>query len=157
VSRPLLVARNLDRGTVIAERLEDGSSFWSKFMGLMGRPSLPPGDGLWLPGGNSIHMLFMRFAIDIVFVSKPTPGDGRGDTRNGRRDAHDGPDAPRRVVSVRRSLPPWRGVVWYARGAHGAIELPRGTIDATGTAVGDRVTIEPAPAQADTGRATAER
>ena len=37
MTRPLLVARNISRGTILAERLEDGSSFWAKFMGLMGR------------------------------------------------------------------------------------------------------------------------
>ena len=64
------VARNLDQGTVLAERLETASSFWGKFLGLMGRPSLSAGDGLWLPGGNGIHMMFMRFPIDAVFLSK---------------------------------------------------------------------------------------
>ena len=40
-------------------------------MGLMGRPSLAAGAGLWLPASNGIHMMFMRFPIDAVFVSKP--------------------------------------------------------------------------------------
>ena len=73
VSRRRLVARNVSRGTQLAERLENGSSFWAKFMGLMGRAALPDGDGLWLPGENGIHMLFMRFPIDVVFVA-PTFG-----------------------------------------------------------------------------------
>ena len=76
MSRPPLVARNVSRETVLAERLENGSSFWAKFMGLMGRASLAHGDGLWLPGENGIHMLFMRFAIDVVFVSAPAGGRG---------------------------------------------------------------------------------
>ena len=117
------VARNLDRGTVLAERLETAASLWSKFMGLMGRPSLPAGDGLWLPASNGIHMMFMRFPIDAVFVSKPEP------------------DGSRRVKSVHRGLRAWTGVVWLVRGADGVLELPVGTIDATGTAVGDRLEI----------------
>ena len=126
--RRRLVARNVSRGTPLAERLEDGSSFWAKFMGLMGRASLPSGDGLWLPGENGIHMLFMRFPIDVVFVSPP-----RG-----------GPSGRRRVLSMRRALPPWRGVVWRVGGAKGVLELPVGTIDASGTAVGDEIAIDPA-------------
>jgi uncharacterized protein len=126
VTKPMLVARNVSRGTVLAERLENGSSFWAKFMGLMGRASLPRGDGLWLPGENGIHMLFMRFAIDVVFVSAPVGG----------------PDAPRRVLSVRRSIPPWRGVVWRVGGGKGVLELPVGAIDASATAVGDQIAIE---------------
>jgi uncharacterized membrane protein (UPF0127 family) len=128
VSRPPLVARNVSRGTVLAGRLEDGSSFWSKFMGLMGRGSLPAGDGLWLPGENGIHMLFMRFAIDVVFVSPPAGGKG----------------GPRRVLSANPAVRPWRGVVWRVGGAKGVLELPVGTIEASGTVVGDEIAIESA-------------
>jgi uncharacterized membrane protein (UPF0127 family) len=127
VSRPRLVARNATRATVLVERLEDGSSFWAKFMGLMGRSSLAQGDGLWLPDENGIHMLFMRFAIDVVFVSAPAGGRG----------------GPRRVISLRRSIPPWRGVVWRVGGAKGVLELPAGTIDSSATAIGDEILIEP--------------
>jgi hypothetical protein len=128
VSRSRLIARNVSRGTQLAERLEDGGSFWAKFMGLMGRASLPAGEGLWLPGENGIHMLFMRFPIDVVFVSRPSAGSS----------------GPRRVLSVQRALPPWRGVVWRVGGANGVLELPVGTIEASGTAVGDEVAIDTA-------------
>jgi uncharacterized membrane protein (UPF0127 family) len=126
VSKRLLIARNASRGTVLAERLENGASFWAKFMGLMGRPSLPQGDGLWLPGENGIHMLFMRFAIDVVFVS---PAATKSDPR-------------RRVLSLHRAVPPWRGVVWRVGGAKGVLELPPGTIDRSGTVLGDEIVIE---------------
>ena len=121
------VARNVSRETVLAERLETASSFGGKLMGLMGRPSLPAGGGLWLPGGNGIHMMFMRFPIDAVFGSKPSPADGS-----------------RVVKSVHRGLRAWTGLVPWVGGAHGVLELPVGTIDASGTAVGDRVEIREA-------------
>ena len=117
------VARNLDRGSVLAEPLETAGSFWGKFMGLMGRPSLDRGSGLWLPGANGIHMMFMRFPIDAVFVT--------------RADA----EGVRRVRSVHRGVRAWTGLVPLITGAHGVLELPVGTIDASGTAVGDRVEI----------------
>ncbi len=117
------VARNLDRDTVLAEHLETAASLWGKFMGLMGRPSLLLGDGLWLPASNGIHMMFMRFPIDAVFVSKPEA------------------DGSRRVKSVHRRLRAWTGVVWLVRGADGVLELPVGTIDASETAVGDRLEV----------------
>ena len=116
-------ARNLDRATVLAERLETAGSLWAKFMGLMGRPSLAAGDGLWLPASNGIHMMFMRFPIDAVFVSKP------------------GPDGARTVKSVHNNLRAWTGLVPLVRGADGVLELPVGTIDASRTAVGDRVEV----------------
>jgi len=117
------VVRNLDRDTVLAARLETAASFWGKFMGLMGRPSLPDGEGLWLPGGNGIHMMFMRFPIDAVFVT--------------RAEA----DGTRRVRSVHRAVRAWTGLIPLITGAHGVLELPVGTIDASRTEVGDRVEI----------------
>ena len=117
------VARNLDRGSVLAEPLETAGSFWGKFMGLMGRSSLPAGEGLWLPGGNGIHMMFMRFPIDAVFV---TNADAEG---------------VRLVRSVHRNVKAWTGLIPLITGAHGVLELPVGTIDATATEVGDRVEI----------------
>lgn len=119
-----LVARNLTRGTVVAEPLEDAASFWGKFRGLMGRPDLAAGAGLWLPGSNGIHMLFMRFAIDCVFLGAEVA------------------DGSRAVVGLRRALPPWRGIVWYVRGANGVLELPVGAIDASATQQGDRVSLD---------------
>lgn len=119
----MLVARNADRGTVLASQLEVAAGLWSKFMGLMGRATLAPGSGLWLPASNGIHMMFMRFPIDAVFLGSP------------------GPDDARPVVSVHRGLRAWTGLVPYVRGAHGVLELPTGAIDASATQVGDLVEI----------------
>ena len=123
-----LRARNLSRSTGIAERLEVADSLWAKFMGLMGRRDLEPDAGLWLTDSNGIHMMFMRFAIDAVFLGDPDPG------RAGARP----------VVSVHRGLRAWTGLVPLVRGAHGVLELPVGTIERSGTAVGDLVVLEPA-------------
>jgi uncharacterized membrane protein (UPF0127 family) len=116
-------AWNVTRGLPIAERLELGESFWARFRGLMRRASLPEGAGLWLPGSPSIHMLFMRFPIDCVFL--------------GRLDA----DGRRPVVGLRRALRPWTGVVWWVRGGQGVVELPVGAIERSATEVGDLVSL----------------
>jgi len=92
----------------------------------MGRPELPPGGGMWLQPGSSIHMLFMRFPIDAVFLGRPDDSGGR------------------RVVAVHARLRPWTGVVWWARGADGCLELPAGTAAASGTEVGDVIRFEDA-------------
>jgi uncharacterized membrane protein (UPF0127 family) len=117
-------ARNITRDTVLAERLELGESLLARFMGLMGRPGLPPGDGLWLSGTNGIHMFFMRFAIDAVFLSKARP--------DGNRD----------VLAAHAGVRPWIGLVPLVRGADGVIELPSGTIEASGTRRGDTIRFE---------------
>jgi hypothetical protein len=119
-----VVARNLTRGTVLAGQVEVAASLWARFMGLMGRAALMPGDGLWLTGTNGIHMFFMRFAIDAVFLGRP------------------GPDGDRVVLATRPSLRPWLDLVPLVRGADGCLELPAGTIEATGTVKGDTVRTE---------------
>ncbi len=119
-----LRAVNVRDESLLAEALEVAESFGGRFMGLMGRSSLPPGGGLWLRPASSVHMLFMRFPIDAVFLGKP------------------GADGARRVVSVRADLRPWVGVVWWARGADGCLELPAGAAAASGTVVGDLVRLE---------------
>jgi uncharacterized membrane protein (UPF0127 family) len=118
-----IAARNLTRGTALATDVEIARSFWGRFMGLMGRPPLLPGHGLWIPATNGIHMFFMRFAIDAVFLGKP------------------GPDAGHPIVALRSSLSAWTGIVPLVRGAHGVLELPVGAIRSSGSEVGDRVSI----------------
>jgi uncharacterized membrane protein (UPF0127 family) len=122
-----VIARNVTRGTVLADRVEIAASLWAKFMGLMGRRDLPVGDGLWLPASNGIHMFFMRIAIDAVFVGRA------------------GRDGSRTVLSVHRNLRPWRGMVPLVRGADGCLELPVGAIDASATVPGDVIRIEEEP------------
>ena len=107
-------------------RLEVASSWLSRLRGLIGRRGLGPGEGLYLPGTNSIHMLFMRFAIDVVFVGAPRT------------------DGSRQVVAVRERLAPWTGVVWWVRGARGVVELPAGSLAASGLKLGDYVSFGPA-------------
>ena len=116
--------RNLTRGTEVADQVEVADSFGARFRGLIGRPSLPAGRGLWLTGTSNIHMFFMRFPIDAVFLGRPATDGGR------------------RVVAVHAGLRPWTGIVWYARGADGCLELPAGAAAASGTAVRDLIALE---------------
>jgi uncharacterized membrane protein (UPF0127 family) len=117
----------VDRGTVLAARVEVANGLWGRFMGLMGRASLAEGAGLWLSGTNGIHMMFMRFPIDAVFLGRPIAGEG----------------GAQEVLSVHPGLRAWVGLVPIVRGAYGVLELPIGTINRTGTAAGDRVMLEP--------------
>jgi len=64
----VLRARNLTRGSEVAGQVEVADSFGTRFRGLMGRASLLPGGGLWLTGTSNIHMFFMRFPIDLVYL-----------------------------------------------------------------------------------------
>ena len=108
---------------MLAEHLEVAASLWGRFRGLMGRSTLPAGHGLFIDGTNGIHMFFMRFPIDAVFVGRPAA------------------DGSRPVLSVHRNVRPWVGLVPLVRGAAGVLELPVGTIDGSGTARGDVVRL----------------
>ena len=93
-------------GEVLAETLEKPRTFVGRGIGLMLRASLPPGHGMLIDPCNGIHMLFMRFPIDVLFL-----------------DRHD------RVKRVYRRVPPWYGVVWLVWGARKVVELEPGALD----------------------------
>lgn len=101
-------------GTVVCARCEVASSHWRRFVGLMGRSSLAPDEGMLFPRTGSIHMFFMRFPIDAVFC-----------------------DRDLRVVKVSRDLKPWRTAA--ARAAKVVIELAAGAAD--GIEPGDRLEL----------------
>jgi uncharacterized protein len=111
---------------VLISKVEVAESLIGRMRGLMGRSALGRDEALYLPGTNSIHMMFMRFPIDVVFVGKPRA------------------DGALPVLAVRRALRPWRGVVWWIRGAKGALELPAGALDDAGIEVGDLTRLEAA-------------
>jgi uncharacterized protein len=87
--------------------------------GLLGRRELPPGEGLLIRPTWSIHMFFMRFPIDAVFLD----GDGV-------------------VVRVVPELRPWRTA--SHRGAKEVLELAAGETARRGVQVGDRLLVEAA-------------
>lgn len=104
-------------------RLEVANSWLSRLRGLIGRSELRQGEGLFMPGTNGVHMLFMRFAIDCLFLG-PLRADGT-----------------RQVVAVRERLAPWRGIVWWVRGARAAVEVGAGAIATAGLRPGDAVKL----------------
>lgn len=115
-------ALNVTRGTTLATRLELAGTGEKRRKGLLGRDSLLPGEGLWIAPCESVHTLFMRFAIDLVYL-----------------------DRKHCVRKVRSSVGAWRVSACFS--AHSVLELPAGTVKATRTERGDSVEIGPAGAQ----------
>lgn len=90
---------------------------WRRFVGLLDRTSLAPGSGLILENCSGIHMFGMRFPIDALYV-----------------------DARNTVIHAISRLAPWRIGPLDPTAAY-IVELPAGMIEATGTSVGDILTI----------------
>ena len=104
---------NVTRGTTVGGRIRVASSTKDRTVGLLRTPEVKTDEGLWIERSPSIHMFFMPYAIDAVFVSKAG-----------------------RVTKVVPNLKPWR-VVWWARGAQDCLELRAGAAADSGTQVGD--------------------
>ena len=106
------LVRNATRDTLLGDAIQRADTSTTRKVGLLKHISLEPGHGIWIVPCQGIHMFFMKFAIDLVYVSRA-----------------------KHVKKVVRSIPPWRISVCLS--AHSVIELPVGTIDRTGTAPGD--------------------
>ena len=96
-------------------RLEVADNFWSRFCGLMLRRSIGAADGLLLSPCNSVHMSFMRFGLDIVYL-----------------------DDVGCVLKIVPRLRPWLGFSWCPK-ATAAIELPAGKAQELGLVSGDSI------------------
>ena len=57
-------------GSMIAARCELAESMAARTVGLLGRKGLAPGEGMLISRTGSVHMFFMRFAIDVVFLDR---------------------------------------------------------------------------------------
>jgi uncharacterized membrane protein (UPF0127 family) len=84
------------------------------------RGPLAEGEAMLIRPSSSVHMFFMRYPLDIVFIAK----DGT-------------------VVKVVPNLKQWR-VALGGKGAHSALELAAGK--AAGIGVGDRIAFDSTPA-----------
>ena len=104
-------------GTVVCAQCVVADSAWLRTKGLLGRASLDEDEGILLRPGSSIHMFFMRFAIDAVFLDKEL-----------------------RVVRVAADLKPWR--MASKLGAKAVLELPHGRCARAGVVEGDLLVLE---------------
>lgn len=110
---------NDTRHTVLAESSKSATNPVTRGVGLTGRKSLPEGGGLIIRPCNSVVSFLMRFPIDVIFL------DERG-----------------QVCHLIKPLVPWRASK-MVRGSRQVVELPAGTIDRTGTQLGDTIQIVP--------------
>jgi uncharacterized protein len=101
-------------GSVACERCKVAHRMWPRMRGLLGKRGLESGEGLLIRPAPSIHTFFMRFPIDVVFLS-----------RQGE------------VLKVAERVPPWRAR--SCRRSYAVLELAAGEAGRRGIAVGDRL------------------
>jgi uncharacterized protein len=104
---------NRTRGTVLGASVRLADSLPRRMRGFLFRPAPTEGEGILLSPCKAVHMFGVGFALDVVFIS-----------------------ASGEVVATYRDLAPWRRSRLHGSALH-ALELPPGTIRASGTMVGD--------------------
>jgi uncharacterized membrane protein (UPF0127 family) len=113
----LTAALRFEDGRIVCERCVLADTALARMRGLLGRKSLPSGEGILLRPASSVHTAFMRFAIDAVFL-----------------------DRDLRVLKVASDLRPWRTAA--RRKAHAVLELPAGEAERRGLEPGLRLVAD---------------
>jgi uncharacterized protein len=89
----------------------------SRRTGLLKHDRLAPGEGLWIAPCEAVHTFGMKFAIDVVYLSRS-----------------------KKVLKVRKEMPKRR--ISLCLRAHSVLELPAGVLDETGTVPGDQLEFD---------------
>ena len=97
---------------MLATSLEVAGNSAKRNKGLLGRESLPLGEGLWILPCEAVHTFWMRFSIDLVYL-----------------------DRKKHIRKLVSDVPPWR--MSGCLTAYSVVELPAGTIRNTLTQIGD--------------------
>ena len=109
-----LVLVNQSTEQAVADRVEVAVTRRARSKGLLGRTSFEVSSALILAPCLAIHTMFLRFAIDVVFVDE----DGR-------------------ALRMVPELGPWRVAVEVF--AHAVVQLPAGSLRERHVNVGDRL------------------
>lgn len=112
---------NTTRGVELGARIGHADAWWPRLRGLLGRPAPGRGEGLLIEPCRGVHMYGMKYPLDVAFL-----------------------DPEGAVMALYPGLAPGARTPMHAK-ARRAIEIPAGTLAATGTAVGDVLTCEPSP------------
>ena len=112
------IARDLDTGTILANRVTVASTRAQRAIGLLGRSHLEVGEGLWITPCHGVHTWFMRFSIDVIAM------DARGV-----------------VVDAVSMMKPWRMRLPRSGGCT-VLELPAGTLLTMPATHGHKIQIE---------------
>ncbi len=108
---------NQSKNTILLEEVEIADSFFLRLKGLLGRSSLPPGKGMIIQPCKAVHTFAMVFPIDVAFVDKKNC-----------------------ICHIIESMVPYRFSPTIRKG-HYVIEAPAGTLNTSGTILGDKIKL----------------
>ena len=111
-----MIIENFTQNTIIASDAVLAKTFFVRLKGLLGTKKLDTGKGLVIRPCSSIHTVGMNYDIDVVFA-----------------------DSDDNVLKVVSNMAANR--IALCRKSSYVIELPAGTIEATGTNVGDKISL----------------
>jgi uncharacterized membrane protein (UPF0127 family) len=112
-----IVLSNSTKATQIGDKIEVADSSVTRFVGLMGRKGLGPGEGMWIKPSSGVHTMWMRFTIDVVALDKN-----------------------RKVCALWPQLRPWR-ISPVSLKVASVVELAPGAIQQLGIEVGDQLDV----------------
>lgn len=113
----MVLIKGKDRITVpITIRTAD--TFLQRLRGLMFRRQPLDQEGVWIIPCRSIHMFFMYFAIDVIFLDKHN-----------------------RIVKLAENLAPG-SILPPVSSAYSVLEIPAGTVQRFGFEIGDQIEIQ---------------
>ena len=109
-----------DDGSIVAAEVEYADTMLKQIIGLMFRKSVPESYAMVFTmrrdNREGIHMLFMRFPIDIAFLDKD-----------------------KRIIDIRQNLKPWTGLAFSHKPFRYAIEIPAGAAARASLKLGERL------------------
>ena len=109
---------NITKNNIVADNIIIADKFWARMRGLMWEKEIMEDEGLLLAPCNAVHMMFMRFPIDVIFLDKDFV-----------------------VVKILDKLKPWRTSP-IVRGAYQVIELKAGVSVKRGINIGDKLSVK---------------
>ena len=113
-----MIAKNISRNQILGEQVTQVSKRHEVRRGLLNHSELKNGEGLWLNPCGSVHTFFMKFAIDVVYLSRE-----------------------QKVLKVVPEMWPWN-ISFAPWSTWSVLELPMGVCRTTQTEIGDRLSIE---------------
>lgn len=120
-----ITVRKTDSNKKVGQDILMANSFYTRFIGLMFKPTLDEVEGLWLTKTKQIHTCWMRFPIDVIYLKKLSG-----------RDSSLTFEETYQVVAVEEKMMPWRVGKWVSQ-ATDVLELKAGMIMSKHVKIGD--------------------